>query len=494
MDKIKQKLKNSYLKKIFSDSVIYGFGNIINRLLGFLLLPLHTFFFRPAEYGTFSLIYSFGFFAAVFYLFGMETSFQKYFIESKEDKNRKEIFSTTLILLFFTSLVFSFAIYLFSDKIAFIITGNTSNGYLVKLLSLLLFIDVLSRFPMILINSLQLSKVYTIINVGGVLVNIAANALFIIGLGMGIEAIFYALILSYLFMLVVSFIYCFKYFQFRFNKSRIKTLARFAHSFLYYGIFLIILDQADKFIIQYFKGSDEVGIYSACYRIGMIMNLVISGFRTAWIPFFLNLKGEENNKEIFSKVFSYFVYGGMLFFLVVALFGTDIVEIKLGGFSLLNEKYWNGMTILPFILLSYFFFGLFTNVNIASYFENKIKYLIISSGLGALSNIVFNFLLIPEYSIIGAAVSTMLSYFIMFTALYYFSQKVYFIMYEWKKIFFIITLSIGLYLVNVSLRDSFSALNLNLYLVYLLKLLSIAVLVFVLFYKKYIKFPQKRVV
>ena len=184
----------------------------------------------------------------------------------------------------------------------------------------------------------------------------------------------------------------------------------------------------------------------------------------------------------------------MLFFLVVALFGTDIVEIKLSGFSLLNEKYWNGMTILPFILLSYFFFGLFTNVNIASYFENKIKYLIISSGLGALSNIVFNFLLIPEYSIIGAAVSTMLSYFIMFTALYYFSQKVYFIMYEWKKIFFIITLSIGLYLVNVSLRDSFSALNLNLYLVYLLKLLSIAVLVFVLFYKKYIKFPQKRVV
>ena len=155
----------SHIKKIFSDSVIYGFGNIINRLLGFLLLPLHTYFFKPAEYGTFSLIYSFGFFAAVFYLFGMETSFQKYFIESKENEHRKQIFSTTLILLFITSFVFSLIIYLLSDRIAVLITGNVSNGYLVKLLSLLLFIDVMSRFPMILINSLQLSKVYTFINV-----------------------------------------------------------------------------------------------------------------------------------------------------------------------------------------------------------------------------------------------------------------------------------------------------------------------------------------
>jgi O-antigen/teichoic acid export membrane protein len=487
-------LDSSHLKKIFSDSVIYGFGNIINRLLGFLLLPLHTYFFKPAEYGTFSLIYSFGFFAAVFYLFGMETSFQKYFIESKEPEHRRKIFSTTLILLFCTSFVFSFIIYLLSNRIAFLITGNISNGYLVKLLSLLLFIDVLSRFPMILINSLQLSKVYTYINVGGVIVNIASNLVLIIGLGMRIEAIFYALIISYLFMLVVSFIYCLKYFHFSFDKSKVKTLVKFAHSFLYYGIFLIILDQADKFIIQYFDGSREVGIYTACYRIGMIMNLVISGFRTAWIPFFLNLKEEENNKEVFSKVFSYFVYGAMLFFLAVALFGTDIVEVKFGGFSLLNEKYWNGMTILPFILLSYFFFGLFTNVNIASYFENKIKYLIISSGLGALSNIIFNFILIPRYSIIGAAVSTMLSYFIMFVSLYYFSQKVYFITYEWKKIYFVIILSIALYLVNVFIQEYFVTLNLSLFIVYLIKLLSLLILLLVLFTKNFIRFTPKNTV
>jgi O-antigen/teichoic acid export membrane protein len=292
-------------------------------------------------------------------------------------------------------------------------------------------------------------------------------------------------------MLIVSLIYCRKFLTLNFDKTKLKTLVKFAHSFLYYGIFLIILDQADKFIIQYFKGSEEVGIYSACYRIGMIMNLLISGFRTAWIPFFMNLKNEENNKEIFSKVFTYFFYGGMLFFLAIGLFGTDLVEFKINGFSLLDDKYWSGMIILPFILLAYFAFGLFTNVNIASYFENKIKYLIISSGIGAASNILLNIILIPPYSILGAAISTMVSYFIMFAVLYSFSQKIYRIRYAWNKIIYVTVLTLCLYFLNFVLRDYFIAHNINIYLVYLTKILSVFLLIIVLYKQNFLKIPQK---
>ncbi len=484
-------MTRTYIRKIFSDSLIYGIGNIINRFLGFLLLPLHTYFFMPSEYGVYSLVYSFGFFAAVFYLFGMETSFQKYFIETKEPEERKRIFSTTLVLLAATSLLFSLAIFLFSDFIAGLLTGSRRNGYLVRLLSILLFVDVISRFPMILINSLQLSKIYTLLNVGAVIVNILANVILIAVLHLGIEAIFYSLIISYCFILVLSLFYCRRFLHLSFDKTKIKILVKFAHSFLYYGIFLIILDQADKFIIQYFKGSEEVGIYSACYRIGMIMNLLISGFRTAWVPFFLNLKDEVQNKEIFSKVFTYFFYAGMLFFLVIGLFGTDIVEFKINGFSLLDEKYWRGMAILPFILLAYFSFGLFTNVNVASYFENKIKYLIISSGIGAASNILLNFILIPYYSILGAAISTLVSYTVMFLVLYSFSQKVYHIHYEWNKIIYVTVLTIGLYVLSFLISDFLTAQNFKNYLVYLTKFLSILLLLFVLFKQNFLRMPKK---
>ncbi|MFI5145387.1 MAG: lipopolysaccharide biosynthesis protein, partial [Ignavibacteria bacterium] len=150
------------IKKIFSHSLVYGIGNILNRFLGFILLPVYTHYFNPAQFGVFSLVYAFWFFAAVFYLFGMETSFQKFFVEAKTEGERKKIFGSTSILILITSVVFSAIIYFNSGFISRLITGSESNFYLLKLLAVLLVIDSLSRFPMIVLNALQKSRLYTI--------------------------------------------------------------------------------------------------------------------------------------------------------------------------------------------------------------------------------------------------------------------------------------------------------------------------------------------
>lgn len=469
------------LKKIFSHTLVYGIGNILNRFLGFILLPVYTHFYNPAQFGVFSLVYALWFFAAVFYLFGMETSFQKFFVEAKTSDGQKKIFGSTLILISATSIIFSTVIFFNSGFISRLVTGNESNFHLIKLLAVLLIIDALSRFPMIVLNALQKSRLYTVINISSVIINIFFNFLFIVIKHLGIESIFYAFIISYSYQLVISFFVCIKYFSFKVDKEQVRVLARFAVSFLFYGLFLISLDLVDRFLLGYYKGEETVGIYSACYRIGMAMNLVISGFRTAWIPFFLNLKEKSDNKIIFSRVFTYFVYGAVLFFLAIALFAPDIIRIRIGNFSLLDEKYWSGMVIVPYILLAYLFFGLYTNLNIASYFENKISFLIISTGVGCVSNIIFNIILIPLYSITGAAIATLLSYFLMFAVLYILSQKVYFIKYEWLKIIFVFALTIGIFLFNIYFSDIFFGVITKLYFVYFAKIISILVLGIVIY-------------
>lgn len=478
---------NLFIKKIFSDSIIYGLGNILNRFLGFLLLPLYTYFFNPEQFGVFSLVYAFWFFAAVFYLYGMETSFQKHFIESLKTKNSAIIFSSAVFQITGTSLIFSILIYYLSPFISRLLTGSEANSSLVGLIAVLLFIDSLSRFPMIAINAEQKAKVYSFINISSVIVNVVFNIVFIVVLKLGIESIFYAFIISYSYQLILSFFFCRKYFTFKLDTAEIKKLVKFAHSFLYYGIFLISLDLIDRYFIGYFLGDASVGIYSACYRIGMIMNLLISGFRTAWIPFFMNLKGEENNKVIFSKIFSYFVYGAMILFLAISLFAGDIVHFRIGNFTFLAKDYWSGIVIIPYVLMAYFFFGLYTNLNIASYFENKISYLIISSGAGFISNLIFNFILIPRYNITGAALSTMLSYFIMFAVLYYLSQKVYHIPYDIFRSVFIIIIALVLYFVNLFLPY---LINISTIGIYFMKIFSVFLLIIVII-RYFLHFSQK---
>lgn len=469
----KQVLLPSQIQKIFSDTIIYTIGSVFNRLLPFLLLPIYTLYFPPAEYGIFSLVYSFWFFVSVFYLYGMETAFQKLFLEAKDDSLKKKIYSSTLILIFSTSVFFSIIIYFLSDTIASKITGSTSNGYLIRLLAFILVADSLYRFPMILINSIQRSKLYSFLNSLAVVLNVAVNLILIIVYKQGIEAIFYSYLVSYTFLFIISLIPSLKYFNFSVSTDTVKDLLKNAHLFLYYGIFLISIDLIDRFILEYFKGSAEVGIYSASYRIGIVMNLVITGFKVAWTPFFMNMKGEEGNKEVFSRVFTYFCYGGLVVFLLFSLLADDLVKINIAGYTLLNDKYWSGLVIIPYILLAYLFSGLYLNLNVASFFRNKIKYLIISSGAGCISNIALNFILIPRYSITGAAIATMLSYFIMFIVLYIFSQKIYRINYEWGFIFKAATITLILYVINIYIPHFFKISYIYIVLIEIISILGL---------------------
>jgi len=411
----------------------------------------------------------------------METAFQKLFLEAKDEESKKKIYSSTLILIFSTSVIFSVIIYFLSDTIASKITGSPANGYLIRLLAFILVADSMYRFPMILINSIQRSKLYSFLNSIAVIINVAVNIVLIVVYKQGIEAIFYSYLVSYTFLFVISLVSSAKYFIAAISRATVSLLLKNAHLFLYYGIFLISIDLIDRFILEYFKGSAEVGIYSASYRIGIVMNLVITGFKVAWTPFFMNMKGEEGNREIFSKVFTYFCYGGLVIFLLFSLLADDLVKINVAGYTLLNEKYWSGLIIIPYILLAYLFSGLYLNLTVASFFQNKIKYLIISSGAGCVSNIALNFMLIPQFSIIGAAVSTMISYFIMFIVLYYFSQKIYRINYEWGFILKAATITLVLFVINIYIPHFF---QIRYIYIVLIEIVSISVLYSVLLGKQ----------
>jgi len=379
----------------------------------------------------------------------METSFQKSFIEAKTLEEKSTVFSSTMIFSLLTSVFLSVLIFALSGFISVKLTGSEAHTTLIRFLALLLVIDTLYRFPMILINSLQKAKLYSAINAIAVVINVIVNIYLIVYAGLGIEAIFYSYIISYTFLLIVSFFFARRYFVFKLDLAKIRSLMKTAHLFLYYGLFLISIDLIDRFILEYFKGTAEVGIYSACYRIGIVMNLVITGFKVAWTPFFLHLKEDESNKEIFSKVFTYFCYGGLVAFLTFSLLADELVKLNIAGYTLLNEEYWGGLVIVPYILLAYLFSGLYLNLNVASFFQNKIKYLIISSAAGCTSNIILNLLLIPPYSMVGAAIATLLSYMIMFFVLYYYSQRIYRIDYEWNPILKAAILTSLLYVVNI---------------------------------------------
>ena len=146
----------------------------------------------------FNLVQSVWLFIILIYVYGMETSFIKFFIDSKEKKEKSEVYSTTLILIFSTSVIFSIIIYFSSGSISSLIEfDNPSKGiFLIQVLSFLLFFDTLFRFPLLLLRAELKAKTYLYLTTLSLILNIAFNIIFIVVLKYNIEAIFYSYIIS----------------------------------------------------------------------------------------------------------------------------------------------------------------------------------------------------------------------------------------------------------------------------------------------------------
>lgn len=463
-----------HIKELFSQTAIYGVGIMLNKFLSFLLIPIYTYYFSPSDLGLYNLIQSLWLFIILIYVYGMETSFIKFFIDAKEVERKTKIYSTSLLLISFTSLIFSVILYFLSGSISNLIGfENIEKGeYLIKILSILLFFDTISRFPLLLLRAELKAKVYFYLSVSTLIINLFFNILFIIFFHFNVEAILYSYIISVIYTLIAGIFITKKFFSFSFSFKEAKELVIYGNKFIYFGLFLLLIDVSDRFFLKYFYDESIVGIYSANYRLGTVMSLAIAAFRFSWTPYFLNISENPENKKIISEIFTYFIFVGLFLFLFFSFFTEPLVKYSFDGFSLLDSKYNSGLVIVPIILLSYFFSGLFANLNVVPFYSNKTSILLLISLEGFVINIILNIILIPRFQMLGAAYSTLFTYAIMFVHIYYLSQKLYKMKYQWKKIFILVFTSLILFLLYYYIQNFIQLKTFNKVIIYLVLLIT----------------------
>jgi len=250
----------------------------------------------------------------------------------------------------------------------------------------------------------------------------------------GIEAVFISNLCASIFNFVVLFPLIKENYEFNIVQTLLKRILKFGLPYLPGALAAILMQVIDRPIVEKLTDMHTLGIYQANYRLGIFMMLFVSMFQYAWQPFFLQNAKEENAKEIFSKVFTYFTLVGSFVLVILSLFIEDLMKIQISGVSFIGEAYWSGLNIVPIILLAYLFDGFYVNFTAGLYIKEKSISVPIIMGIGAIANILFNFLLIPILNITGAALATLISYFIIAVGFYIVSQRIYKINYEKNKL------------------------------------------------------------
>jgi O-antigen/teichoic acid export membrane protein len=198
----------------------------------------------------------------------------------------------------------------------------------------------------------------------------------------------------------------------------------------------MVVQVINRPIVQAILGLSVLGVYQANYRMGVAMMVLVGLFEYAWRPFFLRQSKTDDARArlLFAKVLTYFLLAAGFAFLFFAFYMPHIVSTPIFGRTLLREDYLGGLHIIPIILAAYVFQGMYTNFLAGIYIKDRNKVLPYITGAGAIVNVGANYLLIPLLNISGAAIATLLSYAVMALYIYYESNKVYPVPYEWKRI------------------------------------------------------------
>jgi O-antigen/teichoic acid export membrane protein len=446
------------IKELSKDTILYGISTIVGRFLNFILVPFYTNVFSTTENGVFNNVYAYIAFFNVVYIYGMDAAFMKFYSTADPEK-KKNIFSTPYLFVFGSSIFFSLLLIIFKTQFLQLMDVGPENSVLHTYLILILLFDTIALVPFANLRLHRRVIKFTSIKITNIIINLSLNLILILHFKMGIEAIFIANLAASIFSFIALTPDIFKNLHFKIDKEILKKMLYFGLPYLPASVSSMIVQVIDRPLVQAMTNTETLGIYSANYKLGIFMMLFVTMFQFAWQPFFLTNAKEENAKELFSKILTLFLLVSSMIWIVLTLFVDDFARWQiLPGKSIIGKEFLSGLPIVPIILLGYLFNGLYYNFQAGLYIEEKTKYFPLVTGLGAVVNVVINIVLIPVWGIMGAALATLAAYITMAAGLFYFSQRVYKIKYEYSRIIKVLSLlfvSCGVYyylLYNIGLN------------------------------------------
>ncbi len=418
--------------KLGKEAAVYGLSSIVGRFLNFLLVPFYTNYLARAEYGIVSNVYAYIAFAFVLYGYGMDSAYMR-FVASAESGDKKQTLSIPYFSLLVTSVLFSLGVHFYAPAISEVI-GAEGHANLIQYAGWILFFDTLVIVPFAYLRMTNRAKVFAGLRILNIIINVVLTILMLAFFKMKLEAVFIANLIASAATAVMLAWIALPQLTLRLSGRLFKDMLGFGLPYIPAGLAGIAIQVIDRPIVKALTNNDTLGLYQANYRLGVLMMLVVGMFDYAWRPFFLTHARDNDAPRLFSKVFTYLVTLLMLVFVTGSFFVEDIVRIRLFGGYFINPNYWEGLSIVPIVLMAYVFTGAYVNFVVGVYLEKKTKYLPYATGAGALVNVVVNLALIPKFGITGAAIATLLSYVVMAIGIYFPSQRLYHVEYEWGRL------------------------------------------------------------
>ena len=456
------------MRSLAKDTAIYGVSSIVGKFLNWLLVPLYTYKLTEiSDYGIVTNLFAWTALLLVILTYGMETGFFRF--ANKDPLNYPRIYGNTMISVGGTSLIFAVFIVLFYQPIADFL-GYQNQSEFIWMLGVIVAMDAFASIPFASLRFQKRPIAFAGLKLLYIALNIAFNLFFLIvcpwlmevapsfvswfynpdyGVGYIFISNFIATTIQTLFLLpyIIQA-------KFELDRPLLRQILNYSYPLLFLGIAGIANQNLDKILFPFLRSDalDQLGIYGAVGKIAMIIMMFTQAFRYAYEPFVFAKDKDTDSKTSYAKAMKYYVIFALLIFLSVVMY-MDIIK------HFIAPKYWIGLGILPIILFSYIFQGIFFNLSIWYKLTDKNHYGAWFSFIGTVVILLGNIIFVPKYSYWASVWSSVAGFFVIMILSYFFGQKFMPINYNLKKIGLYILLALALFGVSLFINTPYDVLN-----------------------------------
>lgn len=424
------------VRKLAGQTIVYGMGTIVPRFLHYAVLtPFYTrIFIDKSDYGIVTELYAWMVLLLVILTYGMETGFFR-FVQKKEEADK--VYSTSLISLFITSVLFVVLVNIFIAPVSAVMNYSNNHDY-IRMFAGILAIDAFTAIPFARLRKENRPVLFSAIKIINVFITLGL-VIFLLKIAPGIYErsdgwfrniynpdykvgyIFVANLISSFATMIMLIPYIFRI-KFVFDIGIWKKMIIYSFPLLLAGVSGSINDALDKILLRRIIGGDEglsvVGEYGAAYKIAVLMALFIQMFRFAAEPFFFERAKNIDARETYAFVMKYFI--------IIMLIVYIGINLYISGFQyIVGRNYRDAMMIVPIISMAYLLYGIYINHSIWYKLTDLTRFAVYITLIGAVITVVVNVLFIPKYGYMASAWAHVGSYGAMILMSFLFAEKRY---------------------------------------------------------------------
>lgn len=448
------------MKSLAKDTAIYGLSSIVGKFINWCLVPIYTLVLATGEFGVMTNIYSFTALIAVILTFGMETGFFRF--ANKEENDPMSVYSTSVAFVGGMCITFLILCFSFLQPISNFLEYNNHTDY-IAIMAVVVAIDAFTSIPFAYLRYQKRPIRFAIVRVSGIVTTVFFTIFFLLicpkihssnpnliswfyNPDYKTGYVFVANIIGSLLSLILLTPELFG-FKYSLNKDLLKKMIRYSFPLLILGIAGILNQTVDKIMYPYLFDNKEyaleqLGIYSACSRLAIIMMMFTQAFRFAFEPFIFAKNKSSDNTKAYTEAMKYFIIFSLIIFLGV-MFYLDIIK-----YFIRSSAYYEGLDVVSIIMIGYILFGIYFNLSFWYKMIDKTYFGAIFSITGCIITIVLNLIFVPKYGYIASAWATLICNLIMMLLSLYFERKYRPIPYDYKSIGLYFGLALVLYAIS----------------------------------------------